>query len=119
MSDVLSSLGYEVRRGPAPPQRLRRFQSYTNILPMHDRVLLPIYPTTERTHGWILHREAGRDRVEVDLGLMDSDFELSEDNLRAYQLYAELVDQVRPVRDYFYLAGGNVHCVIARLGPRL
>ncbi len=116
MANSLSTIGYEVHRSPAPPRRLRRFQSYTNVVPLPNRVLLPIYPTEERTHGWILRREEGRDRVEVDLGLKDSNFDLSGDNLDAYRLYSGLVDEVRTVRDYFYLAGGNVHCVLARLG---
>lgn len=118
MEDIairMSGLGYEVHRVNAAPERVRRYQSYTNVIPTSDRLLVPLFPSQENVHGWVLKRETGRDSIDLDLGLQDSEFDLSGDNLAALQLYQGLHPGVRAVRDYFYLASGNVHCVIGRL----
>ena len=97
------------------PGRVRRFQSHTNAIVTSDRLLVPLFPFQEHVHGWLLRNQAGRDRIDVELGLNDSEFALEGDNLDAYRLYQGLHPQVRGVRDYFYLASGNVHCVIGRM----
>lgn len=111
----LSGLGYTVHRLEADPGRVRRFQSHTNAIVTADRLLMPLFPFREHIHGWLLQGDSGRDRVDVELGLTDSEFGLKGDNLAAFQLYQSLHPGVRAVRDYFYLASGNVHCVIGRM----
>jgi len=112
---TLQDLGYTVHRLEADPRRVRRFQSHTNVIVTADRLLMPLYPDREHVHGWLLKGQDGRDRVDVELGLSDSEFDLAGDNLAAFNLYQGLHPDVRAVRDYFYLASGNVHCVIGRL----
>ncbi|PIV80963.1 hypothetical protein COW53_06920 [bacterium CG17_big_fil_post_rev_8_21_14_2_50_64_8] len=111
----LEGRGYEVHRLQASPERVRRFQSHTNVITGSDRLIMPLFPHRERVHGWVVQGTRGRDSVDLDLGLADSEFELGGENLAAYELYRRLHANVRTVRDYFYLAGGNVHCVIGRL----
>lgn len=113
---ALRERGRTVHRVEADPRRVRRFQSPTNVVVSRGRLLVPIYPTLERVHGWIVHGDRGRDVVDVDLGLRDSEFALEGDNLARVRLYRSLHEEVRVVRDYFYLASGNVHCVIGRMG---
>ena len=115
MADQLRNLGYAVHRLEADPRRVRRFQSHTNAIVTADRLLMPLFPVQEHVHGWILRDSSGRDRVDVELCLSDSKFDLSGDNLAAFRLYQSLHPDVRAVRDYFYLASGNVHCVVGRL----
>lgn len=112
---LLGERGYRVHRADTEPERARRFQSYTNVIPSRDRLIVPIYPSVERVHGWVVPGPNGRDRVDVDPGLEDSDFALEGGNLAALELYRGLHPDVRVVRDYFYMASGNVHCVIGRL----
>lgn len=112
---LLEGRGYRVHRIDTESERTRRFQSYTNVIPSRDRLIVPIYPSVDRVHGWTVPGPDGRDRVDVDLGIRDSTFILEEGNLRALELYRSLHPDVRVVRDYFYLASGNVHCVIGRL----
>ena len=111
----LEDLGYRVHRIDADPRRVRRYQSATNVVVAGDRLLVPLFPTDERVHGWVLHHAGQRDAVDVDLGPRDSDFDLSGDNLERVEFYRAFRPQVRAVRDYFYLASGNVHCVLGRL----
>ena len=108
-------MGYTVHRVDADPLRVRRFQSHTNAIVTSDRLLMPLFPSREHVHGWLLNTEDGRDRVDVELGLSDSEFDLVGDNLEAYRLFQRLHPGVRVVRDYFYLASGNVHCVVGRM----
>lgn len=112
---LLQTLGYQVHRIDSDPRRVRRYQSATNVVCARDRLLVPLFPTTDRVHGWVMHRADERASVDVDLGVQDSDFELSGDNLARVEFYRRLHPQVRAVRDYFYLASGNVHCVVGRL----
>jgi hypothetical protein len=112
----LIARGYHVHRVDTEPERARRFQSYTNVIPARDRMIVPIYPAIERVHGWVVPGPGGRDRVDIDTGPEDSDFRLEGGNLRAVEFYRGLHPDVRVVRDYFYMASGNVHCVIGRLG---
>lgn len=112
---TLAALGYTVHRIPADPRRVRRYQSPTNVIPAVDRLLVPIYPTEEHVHGWVVHDDAGRDQVDVDLGVTDSVFALEGDNLQRAEFYDDLHAGVRVVPDYFYLASGNLHCVVGRL----
>lgn len=112
---TLTDLGYTVHRIPADPRRVRRYQSPTNVIPATDRLLVPIYPTEERVHGWVVRGDEGRDQVDVDLGVHDSEFALEGDNLQRVEFYRELHPGVRVVRDYFYMASGNLHCVVGRL----
>jgi len=115
MASRLELVGYRVHRLHADPRRVRRFQSHTNAIVSRDRMIMPIFPTRSHVHGWLVHGQGGRDRVEVDLGLRDSEFDLEGDNLAALELFRSLHPDVRVVRDYFYLASGNVHCVIGRI----
>lgn len=112
---MLAARGYGVHRVHTEPERARRYQSYTNVIPSRDRLIVPIYPSVERVHGWVVTGEDGRDRVDVDAGIEDSDYALEGGNLDAVELYRSLHPGVRVVRDYFYMASGNVHCVIGRL----
>lgn len=107
--------GCDVLRLDVDPRRVRRFQSGTNVVCARDRMLVPLFPTREHVHGWVLRRDGGRDSIDVDLGLQDSDFALTGDNLARVEFYRALHPNVRAVRDYFYLASGNVHCVVGRL----
>jgi hypothetical protein len=111
----LAGLGYTVHRLATRPERVRQYQSHTNVICTRNRLLMPLFPTLDRVHGWILGGEYGRARVDIELGLQDSDFELEGTNLAAWECYNRLHPNVRAVRDYFYLASGNVHCVIGRL----
>ena len=111
----LADRGYAVHRLDADPRRVRRFQSHTNAVVTRDRLLMPLFPSRERVHAWLLRGDAGRDQVDVALGPADSEFALAGDNLEAYRLFGRLHPNVRTVRDYFYLASGNVHCVVGRL----
>lgn len=115
MAGQLDGLGFAVHRLAADPRRVRRFQSHANAIVTADRLLMPLFPVQEHVHGWILRDGSGRDRVDVELGLSDSTFDLAGDNLAAYRLYQGLHPDVRAVRDYFYLASGNVHCVVGRM----
>ncbi len=112
---ILATRGHTVHRVTTGPERARRFQSYTNVIPSRDRLIVPIYPSVERVHGWVVPGPNGRDRVDVDPGIEDSDFDLADANLAAVELYRSLHPGVRVVRDYFYMASGNAHCVIGRL----
>jgi len=114
-AQLLARRGYAVHRIDTEPERARRFQSYTNVIPSRDRLIVPIYPSVERVHGWVVAGADGRNRVDVDAGVEDSDFALEDGNLAAVELYRSLHPGVRVVRDYFYMASGNVHCVIGRL----
>jgi hypothetical protein len=113
-AEKISNLGYTIHRLETDPRRVRRFQSHTNAIVTTDRLLMPLFPFREHIHGWLLQGDSGRDRVDVELGLADSEFGLKGDNLAAFQLYQSLHPGVRAVRDYFYLASGNVHWVIGR-----
>ncbi len=112
----LSDRGYRVHRLDTEPERARRFQSYVNVIPSRDRLIVPIYPSIDRVHGWVVPGRGGRDRVDLELGLRDSAFALEGGNLAALELFRTLHPDVRLVRDYFFLASGNVHCVIGRVG---
>lgn len=111
----LESTSWRVDRIDADPRRVRRFQSATNVVCARDRLLVPLYPHRELVHGWVVRRDGGRDAVGVDLGLRDSDFSLTGDNLDRVEFFRTRHAHVRAVRDYFYLASGNVHCVVGRL----
>jgi len=112
---ILEARGCAVHRIDTEPERARRFQSYTNVIPARDRLIVPIYPSVERVHGWVVEGPGGRDQVDVDTGPEDSDFALEGGNLAALERYRALHRDVRVVRDYFYMASGNAHCVIGRL----
>lgn len=112
---MLAARGYAVHRIDTEPGRARRYQSYTNVIPSRDRLIVPIYPSVERVHGWVVAGPDGRDRVDVDAGIEDNEYALEGGNLEAVELYRSLHPGVRVVRDYFYMASGNVHCVIGRL----
>ena len=114
-ADRLEGLGVRAHRIDADPRRVRRYQSATNVVCARDRLLVPLYPTQDRVHGWVLRRDGDRDAVDVDLGTRDSDFELIDDNRERVDFYRRLHPEVRAVRDYFHLASGNVHCVLGRL----
>jgi hypothetical protein len=111
----LTARGLRVHRLDTEPERARQFQSYTNVIPTRDRLIVPIFPSVDRVHGWTVAGADGRDRVDVDVGVEDSGFVLEGANLGAVELYRTLHDGVRVVRDYFYLASGNAHCVVGRL----
>jgi len=112
---IFRSLGYRVVDLPTDWRRVRRTQSYANVLVGEDRVVMPIFP---RPGAGIVRRRysKGRDVVEVISEPGRTDYAFDGWNLKNYRIYRSLFGDVRIVRDYFYLAGGNVHCVIGSLG---
>ena len=109
------SMGYRIIDLPTDWRRVRRTQSYTNVLVGEDRLIMPIFPKPGSARVRT-RMSGGREVVEVLKPPAPEDYALEGPNLQNYKIYRSLFGDVRVIRDCFYLAGGNIHCVIGSLG---
>jgi hypothetical protein len=109
-------LGYRVRDLPTDWRRVRRTQSYANVLVARDRLVLPIFPREGAGRARTILQPGGREIVEVLRSPVPEDYVLDGPNRENYRVYTTLFKDVRVVKDTFYLAGGNVHCVVGAIG---
>lgn len=111
----LEKLGYKVERFETDWRHVRKYQSYINVVPSADRLIMPIFPTLENVRARSIPLPQGRTLIEIEADRGDNEYEMKGLNLKAYEFYSRLVGGVRVVQDYFYLACGNVHCILGRL----
>lgn len=113
---ALRELGYAIHDLPGDWRSARRTQSYANALVSRDRAIIPIFPRHGSAVARTVHLPEGRQIVEVIRVPAPEDYVLAGANLEAYRLYGKLFRDVRVVKDAFFLAGGNVHCVVGAIG---
>jgi len=113
---TLRELGYRTCDLKTDWRRVRRYQSYANILVGKDRLIMPVFPRPFPRRARKKRTERGRNIVEVRRPPHPREYRLSGWNRDNYLLYTTLHSNVRIVRDAFYLAGGNIHCVIGSIG---
>lgn len=112
---TLKSLGYQVHRIENEWQRVRRHQALSNVVPSHDRLLVPLFPATEKLFAYTLPLPSGRRIATLRATPGRQEYRTDGVNRRSFELYSKLAPNVRMVRDRFYLTGGNLHCVVGRL----
>jgi hypothetical protein len=110
------NLGYRIHRLRTDWRHVRRTQSYANVLAARDRLIMPIFPAPEAGKARVVMLPAGRQIVEVLRNPEPEAYAMNDFNLENYKLYQSIFGNVRVIRDSFYLAGGNVHCVVGAIG---
>ncbi len=109
-------LGYHICRLETDWRRIRRTQSYANVLIAEDRLIMPIFPRPGAGEARIAMLPSGRQVVEVLRQPAPEDYGMDGWNRANYRTYQKVFGRVRVVRDSFFLAGGNVHCVVGTIG---
>ncbi len=97
-------------------RRVRRTQSYANVLIARDRLIMPIFPRVDAGAARVVMLPTGRQVVEVVRHPQPEDYAMDGTNAASYRTYQSIFGTVRVVRDSFFLAGGNVHCVVGAIG---
>jgi hypothetical protein len=109
-------LGYRICPLETDWRRIRRTQSYANVLIARDRLIMPIFPRPDAGVARAVTLPSGRQVVEILRQPAPEDYAMQGGNLANYRVYQSIFGTVRVVRDAFYLAGGNVHCVVGAIG---
>jgi hypothetical protein len=73
---------------------------------------MPLFPRPGASQSRIAYHNDGRQVVQVIHPPRPEDYTITGTNLACYRTYRSIVTNVRVIRDAFYLAGGNLHCVI-------
>jgi hypothetical protein len=108
---VLSELGLEVHRSDVTWRHVVSSMSWTNVLQVGDRVIMPLYPDASRAKKTGVTRSGGRMRFTLDVSAVgDERFALEGENLANYNLYRRLGYDVQAVPEYLHYFMGGVHC---------
>ncbi len=113
---IFRGLGYRIHDLPTHWRRVRRTQSYANVLLSRDRIIIPIFPPPGTGRARTVFLPEGRHIVEVLRHPRPDEYRMDGWNRENYRLYRSLSRNVRVLKDAFYLAGGNIHCVLGAIG---
>ncbi len=114
--EQLRGLKYTIHPLRTSWRRIRRTQSYANILISGDRLIMPVFPRPGSAQSRIVYNSDGRHVVHILKPPRAKDYRMTGSNLACYRTYKAIRKQVTVIQDAFYLAGGNIHCVIGSLG---
>jgi hypothetical protein len=115
IEQTFRGLGYRMCSLATDWRRIRRTQSYANVLIAQDRLIMPIFPRPDAGAARAVMLPSGRQAVEVLRQPAPEEYAMDGTNLANYRAYQSIFGTVRVVRDSFYLAGGNVHCVVGAI----
>ncbi len=110
---VMDSLGVTVKRSPVSWRHVLASMSWTNVVQVGEKLLMPLYPDTLRGITESVTSSDGQLRISLDLtDVGDEQFKLLDFNERNRQLYEDLGYEVIPVPEYLHYMMGGVHCFV-------
>lgn len=110
---VLDSLGVDVYRSTVDWQHVLASMSWTNVLQVGNRILMPIYPDSLRGITESMTHAGGQTRATIDVSeIGEEKFELRGLNERNRRLYEGLGYDVVTVPEYLHYMMGGVHCFV-------
>jgi hypothetical protein len=110
---LLDSLGMEVHRSDVAWQHVLGSMSWTNVVQVGGRILMPLYPDSLLASTTSVRNTRGRVRATIDVsGVEREAFELSGPNLENRRLYEHLGYEVVPVPEYLHYMMGGLHCFV-------
>jgi hypothetical protein len=109
---VLESLGVQVHRSPVGWQHVLASMSWTNVLQVGDRIVMPLYPDSLYGITKSTRSEGGLLEISLDVSAIGEErFELNGFNERNYGLYRSLGYEVVTAPEYLHYMMGGIHCL--------
>jgi hypothetical protein len=103
----------EVHRSDVAWQHVLGSMSWTNVVQVGGRILMPLYPDSLLASTTSVRNTRGRVRATIDVsGVEREAFELSGPNLENRRLYEHLGYEVVPVPEYLHYMMGGLHCFV-------
>ncbi|MDH3217325.1 MAG: hypothetical protein OEN01_13735 [Candidatus Krumholzibacteria bacterium] len=110
---LLDSLGVEVYRSPVGWQHVLGSMSWTNVVQVGERILMPLYPDSLLGITKFVASAGGQMRITLDVSdIGEEKFELRDLNQRNRQLYQSLGYEVVTVPEYLHYMMGGIHCFV-------
>jgi hypothetical protein len=110
---LLDSLGVAVHRSPVGWREVLGSMSWTNVVQVGDRILMPLYPDTLRVTTRSTSVSEGRTMVSLDYSrIADEQFDVSGRNGENLELYQRLGYAVVAVPEYLHYMRGGIHCFV-------
>jgi len=108
---VLRDLGVEVYRAPVGWRNVLASMSWTNVLQLGDRIVMPLYPDSLYGIRRSTRDTGGRLEISMDVSAVGEErFELTGLNREYSRLYRSLGYEVVTAPEYLHYMMGGIHC---------
>ena len=110
---LLDSLDVEVYRSAVGWQQVLGSMSWTNVVQVGDKILMPLYPDSLRCVTTSVMSDGGQMRISLDVSdIGEEKFELRDLNQQNQRLYQRLGYEVVTVPEYLHYMMGGIHCFV-------
>jgi N-dimethylarginine dimethylaminohydrolase len=109
---LLEGLGLEVHRSPVDWRHVLGSMSWTNVVQVGDRILMPAYPDSLRAVTTAVRNVAGQMKITLDVSDLHNEEFDSHLNEANKELYESLGYEVVEVPEYLHYMMGGLHCFV-------